>query len=311
MAIRRRIPAAIRFNNSGAQYPGPISRRFGSPGHSVIGGGHLIARFDTPDTGAAAHFALLGSRYSGLTLEGAIKKWSGGNSNSAYTRFVSRSSGLQPSDRITTDVLASPRGLAMVRAMAQWEAGGQRYPLDEAGWRQAQEAGLGSSAAYENLRQAQVAGRQRVATATAGRAPDTSDPSLMAGANETPNVGGESEATRRMLASGQRAPQLAVVDPMNPTAPISPVESPGERPAPRPQLLARPGSGASPAWASDAFGRGPGAAVDPVQAISPVPEAPPSSRLLLGDSGLSPMWNRQQPIMRGLLSAMFGSGGVF
>ena len=298
--MARRIPAAIRFNNSGAQYPGPISRQFGSPGHSVIGGGHLIARFDTPEQGAAAHFALLGSRYSGLTLEGAIKKWSGGNSNSAYAKFVSRASGLQPSDRITADVLASPSGLAMVRAMAQWEAGGQRYPLDDAGWRQAQEAGLGSSAAFDTLRQAQVRGTQQ-RTAAAG--PNTSDPSFMAGANETPNVGpaAESEATRRMMASGQRAPR-----PGPEIVPITPLEI--ERPArPSQAPVGKTAPAGWPDWAHRAHFPD-NAPVDPVNSISPVPEAPPSSRLLFGERGLAPMWSQNAPPMRSLLQSLFGGG---
>ena len=297
MARTKRTPAAIRFNNSGAQYPGPISRRFGSPGHSVIGGGHLIARFETPEQGAAAHFALLGSsRYIGRTLEGVIKKWSGGNSNSAYTKFVARASGLRPTDKLTRDVLAGPQGLALVRAMSQWEAGGQRYPLDDAGWARAQPAGLGTGEALERLRLA----------STQQRAPTTEAP--------------QSEATRRMMASadqpqqepwqrisplpasGPQAPQMGVVDPMNPGD--EPVETP--RTAPEAGSIGRAGlaAGTAPSWAQEAFAR---SGNEPISPVAPIPSAPPSSRLLLGDNGLAPMWSRNAPPMRSLMMSLFGS----
>ena len=302
--MARRQPASLRHNNSGAQYPGPVARQFGSTGFSVIGGGHKIATFDTPEAGAAAHFGLLAQRYSGLTVEGAIKKWSGGNSNSAYTNFVTRSSGLQPSDRLTPEVLSSPRGLQMVRAMATWEAGGQRYPLDDNGWARAQEAGLGSARRLEELRTAQVASSQ----------PATAAPQ-------------ESEATRRMmqgttepwqrispLPSTAQAPQMGVVDPMSegitpveretvaPTRPLQPASGPRDKTA----------AAGWPSWAVEAFERQGNMPVNPVSAISPVdlvPAAPPSSKVLFGDQSISPMWNRQQKPFANLLSAMFGGGG--
>jgi hypothetical protein len=60
------IPASIRYNNPGAQYPGASASAFGSTGFGIIGGGHKIARFDDPESGAAAQFDLLNRRYAGM-----------------------------------------------------------------------------------------------------------------------------------------------------------------------------------------------------------------------------------------------------
>lgn len=51
-----RIPAAIRANNPGAMWPGPSAARFGSTGYEALsdGQGNRIAKFDTPEAGAAA-----------------------------------------------------------------------------------------------------------------------------------------------------------------------------------------------------------------------------------------------------------------
>ena len=67
-------PASIRYNNPGAQYPGPSARRFGSVGTEIIGGGHKIAVFDDPVKGAAAQFDLLNRGYAGMTLRWRAKQ---------------------------------------------------------------------------------------------------------------------------------------------------------------------------------------------------------------------------------------------
>ena len=67
-----RPPASLRYNNPGAQYPGPSARRFGSVGTETIGGGHKIAVFDDPVNGAAAQFDLLLRSYAGLPSSPAL-----------------------------------------------------------------------------------------------------------------------------------------------------------------------------------------------------------------------------------------------
>lgn len=131
-------PASIRYRNPGALYPGPIASRFGSTGHEIIGGGHKIAVFPDPVSGAAAQFALLDSGgYRDMTLADAIRKWSGGNSSPAYVDTVARRAGLSPDTRITADMMRNPDvAIPLARAMAGWEAG-RPSPLTDADWRTA------------------------------------------------------------------------------------------------------------------------------------------------------------------------------
>ena len=49
-----RIPATIRANNPGAQWPVSSSPKFGLTSYTIIGGGNKIAIFDSPVQGAAA-----------------------------------------------------------------------------------------------------------------------------------------------------------------------------------------------------------------------------------------------------------------
>lgn len=143
---RRSGPASIRYNNPGAQYPGPSSRKFGSTETETIGGGHKIAVFSDPVSGAAAQFDLLARSYAGMTLRAAIAKWSGNNSPTQYASLVSKASGIGPNEVITKELLASPRGVAMVKAMARHEAG-RDFPLSDTGWQQAQAKAFGGATA--------------------------------------------------------------------------------------------------------------------------------------------------------------------
>lgn len=137
-------PASIRFWNPGAQYPGPIASRFGSTGAATIGGGHKIAVFDDPVKGAAAQFGLLGSEgYIGRPIGAAISKWSGGNSVDAYLGQL-KAAGIDPNAPLTQELLSSPQGITLARAMAQHEAG-QPYPLSDEQWRAAQSMAFGES----------------------------------------------------------------------------------------------------------------------------------------------------------------------
>lgn len=129
-------PASVRHNNPGAMYPGPSARRFGSTGHSIIGGGHQIATFPDAESGAAAQFDLLNTRYAGMPLAAAIAKWSGNNSTPEYVRSVAQTTGIRPDEMLSFELLRSPRGIALAQAMARHE-GGRDYPLTPEQWQNA------------------------------------------------------------------------------------------------------------------------------------------------------------------------------
>ena len=130
-------PASIRYNNPGAQYPGPSAKRFGSTGTEIIGGGHKIAVFDDPVKGAAAQFDLLSRAYSGMTLNDAIRKWSGGNSSGAYAQQISKATGIPLDGVLTRELLSDPaRAIPLAKTAADWEAGGS-YPMNGEQWSQA------------------------------------------------------------------------------------------------------------------------------------------------------------------------------
>ena len=129
--------ASIRFNNPGAQYPGPSSEKFGATHTETIGGGHKIAVFPDAESGAAGQFDLLDRAYTGRTLRDAIAKWSGGNHVESYLATIRENTGLSPDTMLTKDMLRDPAiAIPLVRAMARHEAG-KEYPMTEAQWRAA------------------------------------------------------------------------------------------------------------------------------------------------------------------------------
>ena len=138
--------ATIRYLNPGAMYPGPSAKRFGSTEYGVIGGGHKIAKFPDPVSGAAAQFDLLKNSYAGMPLANLLKKWSGGNSSGPYANYVASKLGIDPNMKITGQMLQDPNfAVKFAQAKSQWETGG-KYPLDEAGWRKAHGMVYGGSA---------------------------------------------------------------------------------------------------------------------------------------------------------------------
>lgn len=134
--------ASIRFNNPGAMWGGnKISKKWGETAHVVLadglGQGNQIAFFPTPVAGACAQFDLWRSSYCNMTLEAAIKKWSGGNSSIPYMLFLGKNTGLLATTMITPSLLSGPAGIALLKAQAQWEAG-KPYPLGDSQWGEAQ-----------------------------------------------------------------------------------------------------------------------------------------------------------------------------
>lgn len=307
----RRIPAAIRFNNPGAMYPGPVSRHFGSLRTETIGGGHKIAVFDTPQQGAAAHFGLLGRSYTGMTLDAAIAKWSGGNSNRAYADYVAKQTGLTRDTVLTREMFRDPRiAIPFARAQATWEAG-MPTPITAQQWAEGHALAVQSPFS--------VGGRitQRTlpspTTPPAGMSLPTNQSSpppqqRVAGAMGQRGVGGDNG-----LAGG-----LGVVDPMNPgneprISPVSPPQeaTPPQRPPQATPVAGQtgkgPASGGVPQWAIDAFARADNQPVSPVQgtatlgSIFSMPGAPPST--------YDWMENRNKPFPK-LGGMMFGGGGI-
>jgi hypothetical protein len=132
-------PASIRYKNPGAMWGGKHASRWGAVNDVVLNDGRSnhIAVFPDAVHGAAAQFALWKTGYCNMTLAAAIKKWSGHNSSAAYMAFLGQRVGVARQTRITPALLASPKGLALMKAQAQWEAG-KPYPMTDAEWRQAQ-----------------------------------------------------------------------------------------------------------------------------------------------------------------------------
>jgi hypothetical protein len=134
-----REPASIRYKNPGAMWGGKHARKWGAVDDIVLKDGQAnhIAVFPDLVHGAAAQFALWKAGYCDMTLIAAIKKWSGHNSSAAYMAFLGKHVGVTPHTRITPALLASPKGIALMKAQAQWEAG-KPYPMSDAQWAEAQ-----------------------------------------------------------------------------------------------------------------------------------------------------------------------------
>lgn len=132
--------AAVRYNNPGAQWDGPIAKKWGSKQHVVLKDGQAnhIAIFDTKVQGACAEFDLWRSRYTGVSLKAAIDRWCGGNSPNSYVSFLEKNSGIARTETVTVSLLAGERGLKLMKAQAHWEAG-HTYPMSDTEWRQAQD----------------------------------------------------------------------------------------------------------------------------------------------------------------------------
>lgn len=160
-----RAPASVRYNNPGAMWPGPSSRKFGGSDYGVLRDGNLIAKFDDPVNGAAAQFDLLDSKkYVNRPIGSLIGEWSGytgGSKNvDSYAASVANSVGLSPDDRLTPQLLRSPAGIAFAKAQARMETG-YDYPLTDDQWKQAQGLAFGGG-------KQQPATQQIAATDTGG-----------------------------------------------------------------------------------------------------------------------------------------------
>jgi hypothetical protein len=132
-------PISIRTNNPGAMWGGARANKWGATADLLTGDreGNHIAVFPTKVQGAAAQFDLWRSLYTGMSLGAAITKWSGGNSSPQYVTFLTEQTGILIAEVITTKLLSGPKGLALMKAQAHWEAG-KPYPMTDAEWQAAQ-----------------------------------------------------------------------------------------------------------------------------------------------------------------------------
>lgn len=146
------IPASIRNRNPGAMYPGPSSKKFGATSYETLksrDGVHKIATFPSDIHGAAAMFDLLAAKYTGQSIEAAIKKWCGGYYASTYLKVLESKGGITASDPLTMALVRDPQlAVPLCRAMA-WQEAGKDYPLDDAGWLTAHGMAFGGEVAPE------------------------------------------------------------------------------------------------------------------------------------------------------------------
>ena len=135
-----KIPAAIRYKNPGAMWPGKVATKWGSTDWTTLndGQGNKIAIFPTFVQGAAAQFDLWATKYAtGETLKQLIDRWSGHNSPAEYVRFLEAQTGISINTVVTRALLASPPGWKLLKAQSRWEAG-QPIPMSDDDWQQAQ-----------------------------------------------------------------------------------------------------------------------------------------------------------------------------
>ena len=137
----KRLPASIRYNNPGAQWPGPSADKFGAVESVTLNDRqkNKIAVFPDAVSGAAAHFDLLARSYVGKSLDTAITRWSGGNHSAAYAVKVAQSMGMSLKDKLTPELFNNPdTAIRFAKTMSSVEAG-KAYPLSDDQWRMAWE----------------------------------------------------------------------------------------------------------------------------------------------------------------------------
>lgn len=123
-------PANVRYNNPGAAYPRPRDNAFGLEGYGIIGGGHQIGKYPTPVHGAASNMDLFSKGYKGMTVQGAVNKWRGGNGS------LNVPEGYDPGQVIDDDFVNDKgRMVDFFEKMANHESSKFSMPRDQ--WEQA------------------------------------------------------------------------------------------------------------------------------------------------------------------------------
>ncbi len=160
------IPASIRYNNPGAQWPHAGDERFGmDPSKTgIIGGGNKIAYFPNPVQGLAANMNLLNSPkyYLGHTIGQAISNWSNGG-RSTVPGLPSK---YGQNTVITKEMLNDPEFMVPFFRTMQGAESGRGQQLSDAQIRQAFEIyRAGSVKAYAEQQTSQHSMKVAVADA--------------------------------------------------------------------------------------------------------------------------------------------------
>lgn len=164
-------PASIRYNNPGAMWPGPSSRKFGAIGkqnlNDGLNQGNKIAIFTNAIDGGAALFDLLDRAYTGRTVRDAIRKWSGGNHVQSYLSVLRSKGNIQPDEMITKAKLRDPEWAIRFATAMAWHEAGRSYPLTTEHWQQAHKL------AFEASKPADVLAKTSSKHKAAGKAKTT------------------------------------------------------------------------------------------------------------------------------------------
>ncbi len=130
-----REPAAIRYKNPGAMWPGPTATKWGSKrwiyltdgtGQGGNGMGNKIAIFDNWVDGICAQIDLwrMSKNYKDKKLADALRVWSGGNHVESYIAYVTKRVPGMTRDTVMDDKFwRSSMALAFLKAQAAHEAG--------------------------------------------------------------------------------------------------------------------------------------------------------------------------------------------
>jgi len=144
-----REPAAIRYKNPGAMWPGPTASKWGSKrwiylndgtGQGGGGRGNKIAIFDNWVDGICAQMDLwrTSPRYKNKKFKDAIAVWSGGNHVASYIAYVkARVPGMDENTIMDDAFWRGPMAIPFLKAQSGHEAG-KPIPAPDADWIEAQ-----------------------------------------------------------------------------------------------------------------------------------------------------------------------------
>lgn len=142
-------PAAIRYMNPGAMWPGAIATKWGSKkwiylndgtGQGGAGHGNKIAIFDNWQDGICAQLDLwrTSPNYKNKRFADAIRIWSGGNHVESYIAYVkARVPGMNENTIMNDAFWRGPMAIPFLQAQSGHEAG-KRIPADDMDWINAQ-----------------------------------------------------------------------------------------------------------------------------------------------------------------------------
>lgn len=174
-------PAAIRYKNPGAMWPGKIATKWGSKTFVSLndgtGQGNKIAVFETWVQGICAQLDLwrTSANYKNKRFADAIAIWSGHNNVPSYIAYVkARVPGMTENTVMNDTFWKSPMGIQFLKAQSGHEAG-KPLPAPDADWIEAQRRVFSGVAVATTTKTVIVAA---VATGSAAAANATSSEGL-------------------------------------------------------------------------------------------------------------------------------------